>query len=86
MNNFSPNVHWRDSARPARLFVIDYRASFPLLLLLLHMRLWTFILALFGVIFFATLERFGFTIPVFLRWSRAVLAGKRKLSKPWWNQ
>lgn len=78
--------HWRDSARPARFFIVDARAAFPLLLFLLHIRWWTFILAVVATIFFATLERYGFTVPVFLRWVRTTLAGPRKFSIPWWKE
>lgn len=79
-------AHWRDSARNVRFFFIDFRACFPLLLFLLHIRLWTFILALIATIFFATLERYGFSVIVFLRWLRSFVAGPRKIAKPWWKR
>jgi intracellular multiplication protein IcmT len=79
-------AHWRDSARNVRFFFIDFRACFPLLLFLLHIRLWTFILALIATIFFATLERYGFTVIVFLRWIRSFIAGPRKIAQPWWKR
>ncbi|OGT37355.1 MAG: phosphoesterase [Gammaproteobacteria bacterium RIFCSPHIGHO2_12_FULL_38_14] len=78
-------AHWRDSARNVKFFFIDSRATFPLLILLLHIRLWTFILALFAIAFFTLLERFGFTPGVFLRWVRAYVAGPRKVAQPWWK-
>ncbi len=77
-------AYWRDSARTPRFFMIDARAAFPLLLFLLHIRLWTFILALIATAFFAALERYGFSLVVFFRWFRGVLMGRRKLSRPWW--
>ena len=76
---------WRDSARNVRFFFIDFRASFPLLIFILHIRLWTFFLALLAMIFFGLLERFGFTLFVFLRWMRAYVAGPRKIAQPWWK-
>ncbi|MCE3238158.1 MAG: hypothetical protein K0R24_1139 [Gammaproteobacteria bacterium] len=79
-------AHWRDSARSVRLFFLDFRACFPLLVLMLHIRLWTFILALIATVFFATLERYGFTLMVFLRWFRAFIAGNRKIAQPWWKR
>jgi intracellular multiplication protein IcmT len=79
-------AHWRDSARPARFFLVDYRAAFPLLLFLLHIRLWTFSLALGTMFVFYLLERYGFSVPVFLRLVRSWLAGPRKHSKPWWRK
>jgi len=78
--------HWRDSARNVRLWVVDFRACFPLLILLLHIRLWTFILAIITTTFFATLERYGFTPAVFLRWLRSFVAGPRKIAHPWWRR
>jgi intracellular multiplication protein IcmT len=79
-------AHWRDSARSVRLFFLDFRACFPLLILMLHIRLWTFILALIATVFFASLERYGFTLMVFLRWFRAFIAGNRKIAQPWWKR
>jgi len=80
----SADAHWRDSARYPRFFIIDARAAFPILLALVHIRLWTFGLALLATLFFAVLHRYGFTIDVFGRWIRAIFAGPRKISAPWW--
>lgn len=77
--------HWRDSARNPRFFIIDARAAFPLLLFLLHIRIWSFVLAVVATIFFALLEHYGFSVTVFLRWARALLAGPRKVAIPWWK-
>lgn len=86
MARFSSTAHWRDTARAARFFLIDYRAAFPLLLFLLHIRLWTFIAAIATTIFLALLERYGFTLIVFFRWLRSTLAGPRKFAIPWWKE
>lgn len=77
---------WRDTARSARFFFVDYRAAFPLLLFLLHIKLWTFTLAIIATLCLYALERYGFTVPVFLRIARSWLAGPRKFSKPWWRR
>ncbi len=77
---------WRDTARSARFFFVDYRAAFLLLLFLLHIRVWTFFLAIFAVLCLYGLERYGFTVPVFLRILRCWLAGPRKCSRPWWRK
>ena len=79
-------AHWRDSARTVRLFFLDFRACFPLLLLIFHIRLWTFFLALFATLFFTALDRYGFSLSVFMRWIRAFLAGPRKMAQPWWKR
>ncbi len=80
-----PDAHWRDSARTARFFMVDSRAAFPLLLFILHWRLWTFCLAAFCITIFAALERYGFTVPVFKRALISWLGGPRKMSAPWWK-
>ncbi len=79
-------AHWRDSGRNVRLFFLDFRACFPLLILLFHIRLWTFIIAVIATCFFAGLERYGISLIVFLRWIRTFLAGPRKIAQPWWKQ
>lgn len=78
-------AHWRDSARNVRFFIIDYRAAFPLLFFLIHIKLWTFIFAVLATVGFSLLERYGFSVSVFLRWLRAYIAGKRKIAQPWWK-
>lgn len=78
-------AHWRDSARNVRFWIVDYRACFPLLILLFHIRLWTFTFAVVATIFFSMLERYGFTPAVFMRWMRSYIAGPRKIAQPWWK-
>jgi len=78
-------AHWRDSARPVRFFIWDSKNAFPMLLFLLHIRLWTFIVAVAATLFFTLLNRYGFSIEVFLRWFRNIIAGKRKMAVPWWD-
>ncbi len=78
-------AHWRDSARTPRFFFIDSRAAFPFLLFLMHISWWTLWIALITVSFFWILERYGFTVPVFLRLARSYLGGKRKQAIPWWK-
>lgn len=82
---YGPDAHWRDSARTARFFWIDARAAFPLFLFLMHISFWTLGIALVATSFFSALEHYGFTVPVFLRLTRVWLAGKRKISHPWWK-
>jgi intracellular multiplication protein IcmT len=77
---------WRDTARSARFFFVDYRAAFPLLLFLLHIKFWTFFLAIGVIVCLYILERYGYTVPVFLRIVRSFLAGSRKSARPWWRK
>ena len=83
--SFSIDSHWRDSARNARFWVFDANACFPVLLAMLHIRIWTIVLAMLATFFFTALNRRGFTIIVFLRATRTFLSGPRKLSRPWWQ-
>ena len=84
MEDIDPDACWRDSARRTRFFIWDCQAAFPFAFWMVHMRLWTFILALVSAGFFVLLARFGFTISVFMRLFRQSLAGARKISRPWW--
>lgn len=79
------STHWRDAARTPRFYIMDALAALPLIVFLLHIRLWTFLTALGFVAFFIILERFKFSVPVFFRWLRATLAGSLRLAKPWWQ-
>lgn len=83
--NFSSTAHWRDSARSARFFIIDARAAFPIFIFLMHIKIWTGLLVLISTVFFGFIEHYGFTVPVFLRWFRTILAGNLKSSSPWWR-
>lgn len=83
--SFSATSHWRDSARSARFFIVDARAAFPIFLFLMNIRIWTGVLVLISAVFFGIVEHYGFTIPVFLRWIRTILAGSIKSSQPWWR-
>lgn len=82
---FSESSHWRDSARSARFFMVDARAAFPLFVFLMHIRIWTGAIVIVSAIFFAIIEHYGFTVPVFLRWIRSFLAGSIKSAQPWWK-
>jgi intracellular multiplication protein IcmT len=84
MAGFPPTAHWRDSARTARFFMFDARAAFPIIIFLMHIEFWTGMMVLFSCVFFAIIERYGFTVPVFFRWLRVFFAGPNRISKPWW--
>ena len=84
-DNFSQTAHWRDSARSARFFMVDARAAFPLFLFLMHIRIWTGLWVIVSAFFFGVIEHFGFTVPIFLRWLRNLLAGPIKTSREWWQ-
>jgi len=85
MANFSPTAHWRDSARTPRFFLVDARAAFPVFIFLMHIRIWTAAVVVISAIFFSVIERYGFSLPVFLRWFRGFIAGPLKSAQPWWR-
>jgi intracellular multiplication protein IcmT len=76
---------WRDSARSPRFFFVDANAALPLAIFFVHIRTWTFVVAIFAMVFFAILEKFKFTVPIFSRWVRATLAGSVRVSHPSWR-
>ena len=79
------SAHWRDSAKGARFFFIDATAAFPMLLFLVHIKIWTFIIAMVAMTFFTILNRFGYSVELFLRMVRSMFAGSRKMAIPWWS-
>ena len=81
----NPNAHWRDSSREPRFFFVSANAAYPILLLLIHIRWWTFLLALGTILVLATLEHFGLTPQKFIRVFRVFLVGKYKYRKGWWE-
>lgn len=80
------NAHWRDSARKIRFFGMDVRIAFLLFFFLIHIRFWTFFVVLFGICFLTLVDYYGFSLVVFGRCIRGILAGPRKVSVPWWKQ
>ncbi len=78
-------AHWRDSAREVKFFMLDGTTAFPMLLFLVYMRWTTFVVAVSATLFFSVIRYFGFTTPVFFRFLRSTIAGKRKMSIPWWD-
>ncbi len=72
-------AHWRDSGRIPKLYMIDARGALPILLVLLHMRVWTFLLMILIIAFLAILQYYRWPIPVFFRVALGFLMGKRKV-------
>jgi intracellular multiplication protein IcmT len=75
---------WRNAAKSPRLLGVDIRATFPIALFMLHPRYWTAGVAVVLILALVILERFGFTVPVFLRWVRHKLRGPICHARPWW--
>ncbi len=77
---------WRDSGRPVRFFMVDGRAAIGILLVLLHISMETFMLAMGIIVTFVVLERFDYTVPNALRRLRSMIAGKKRRAVPSWRK
>ena len=75
------NLLWRDSGKPVRFFGVDGRAASGLVLVLLHLSLFTLGLSVFLMVAFSVLERFDYTLPNAARKLRVVISGKKKRAK-----
>lgn len=80
-----PNA-WRDTAQTTRLLFFDALAGIPLILMLAHLRWWTFLLAVLAFIVFGILERMGFGVRVAMRRLRAKVAGRVRYGHAWWQR
>lgn len=80
-----PN-YWRDSAQTTRLFIFDALAGVPLLFMFVHLRWWTFWLAVSCFLVLGILERLGFSVRVALRRLRAKIAGPVRYGMAWWHR
>lgn len=67
------DIHWRNTMKSARFFALDARAVFPFLLVLIHVRGWTLMLAFVCTILFWVAERVGLRFDSALRAVRAWL-------------
>lgn len=83
---YRTGAHWRDSARSVRFFMLDGKTAFPMLLMLMHITMWTFCLAVSATIFFSILRHYGYTVDVFFRRARCIISGPRKAARAWWEK
>jgi intracellular multiplication protein IcmT len=74
-------AHWRDTYKPARLFFIDARAGIPLLACLLHIRIWSVLLAAAFIVLFWYLERIGLDAASAMRAARSWVVGNERPAK-----
>lgn len=79
----SGDWHWRNSMRPVRFFFVDARAAAAFMLFLLHMRLWTFLIAFFVISTLWAVERMGYTFSDAIRGFRAWMVGRRRPAYLW---
>ena len=74
-------VHWRETARNARFYFMDAKVSLFILLFLVHMKLWTFILAVSVIAILTALDYYRYPLPVAWRILKSFLAGSKKTRK-----
>lgn len=75
--------HWRNTMKPARFFKVDARAGACWMLVLVHFRKWTILLAIIVMIVFILLERRGLTFSSALRAFRSWLLGAHRPGLIW---
>lgn len=85
--NTPSGIDWRYTAKKVRVGAFDANAVVPpLILFAMHIKLWTFILAVAVVVGMWILELF-FRLPMkeAMRSGRRILAGERRSVTPWWQ-
>jgi intracellular multiplication protein IcmT len=69
------DIHWRNTQRPVRFFSLDARSAIFILLFMVHISMWTGILAVAMMLVFWALERMGLTFSSALRAFRSFILG-----------
>jgi intracellular multiplication protein IcmT len=72
------DIHWRNTQRPVRFFVLDARCSFAVLFVMVYLRIWTLALAFIVMFIFWLLERRGLSFDASLRALRRWILGTRR--------
>ncbi len=70
--------HWRNSMKTVRFFMFDAKAGAFILLLIMHFRIWTFLLAITTNIIFYILERKGLRFGSAIRAIRVWFIGQKR--------
>ena len=66
---------WRNTMKPVRFFMLDAKAGFFIIVVLVHARLWTFAVMILVNIIFWILERKGLSFASAIRATRMWLVG-----------
>ena len=66
-NQVQESWHWRNSMKTVRFFIFDARAGFFVVLVVIHARLWTLLLAITVMTVFWLFERKSLSFPAALR-------------------
>jgi hypothetical protein len=68
-------TQWRWTGLRPRIAFIDARAYIPLIPTLVIQTRWLILAAVLSLFAFGVLERFRFTLEIFVRWVRRILGG-----------
>ena len=74
----SVDLHWRNTQKSPRFFMLDARAVGALLLCMMYIRLWTIVLAVLSMSTFYIFERMGLSFASALRAMRSYLLGRNR--------
>lgn len=77
---------WRDSGRPVRFFMVDGRAAWAIVLLLVNWSITTLAITLLVFAVLVMMEQFfGYNLPNAKRRLRILFWGKNKRGVSWWR-
>ena len=79
---FGKPIEWRYTMKSPRLAVFDARLIFFVALLFLHLRLWTALLLVIGILMFWAMELYGYRFSSSIRGLRARFAGPVRPARP----
>ncbi|MXX88321.1 MAG: hypothetical protein F4213_11800 [Boseongicola sp. SB0677_bin_26] len=74
-------VFWRETMMPARFLFFDVRITVVLFPAFMHVRIWTFLVAVIAMAVFVWLERKGVSMDASLRYLRARIVGRRRSAR-----
>jgi len=76
---------WRETGRQPRVFGLDARSMFMLIVWILVPNMFTFSLCCISMLIFYAIERFGLTFSMAFRRLRTIFAGPKVFSRPEWK-
>lgn len=77
---------WRDTGRSVKVWILDARACFPVLIFVIYWSWTTFYIALTSIVFFSVISWFGLTVPASFRMARRFLVGPLRPAIPTWKR
>jgi intracellular multiplication protein IcmT len=80
-----PSTHWRDSARPAKFFIVSAHIIWPALIFLMNITFRTTLLLVGSFVFLFVLEKNNFTITKLIRYTKVFIVGKVRYRKGSWQ-